>query len=93
MQVSNNSQEFKKALDKHQSILTFEMNKAEFAESLAMKPSSLFVEQIFQLADKTDSGTISFREFLDVLIIFSKGMCLLAPIQIYNTRYDIGLNV
>ena len=39
-----------------------------------MEPSSVFVEKMFTLADKRNKGTISFREFLDILVIFGKGM-------------------
>ncbi|XP_078655544.1 dual oxidase 2-like isoform X2 [Branchiostoma floridae x Branchiostoma belcheri] len=54
-------------------VLTCELTRAEFAESLSMKPESLFVEQMFNLVDKDGSGYINFREFLDVIIIFAKG--------------------
>ncbi|XP_078588866.1 dual oxidase 2-like isoform X3 [Branchiostoma floridae x Branchiostoma japonicum] len=54
-------------------VLTCELTRAEFAESLSMKPDSLFVEQMFNLVDKDGSGYINFREFLDVIVIFAKG--------------------
>lgn len=54
-------------------ILTCELTKSEFAEMLSMKPDSVFVEQMFDLIDKDMSGAISFREFLDVIVIFAKG--------------------
>ena len=40
---------------------------------LSMAPDSLFVEQMFELVDKDHSGSLSFREFLDVIVIFAKG--------------------
>ncbi|XP_072031527.1 dual oxidase 2-like [Amphiura filiformis] len=78
LNVDTESDEFrgvKEALAKNQpkGLLAFELTKTEFAETLSMKPDSLFVEKMFELADKTNSGTISFREFLDVLVIFTKG--------------------
>uniref|UniRef100_A0A8B9NWP2 NAD(P)H oxidase (H2O2-forming) n=1 Tax=Apteryx owenii TaxID=8824 RepID=A0A8B9NWP2_APTOW len=53
--------------------LTCELSRAEFAESLGLKAHSMFVESMFSLADKDGNGYISFREFLDILVIFMKG--------------------
>lgn len=38
-----------------------------------MRPECQFVQQMFTLIDKDNNGYISFREFLDVIIIFAKG--------------------
>ena len=54
-------------------VLNNELSKTEFAEMLSMAPDSLFVEQMFELVDKDQSGSLSFREFLDVIVIFAKG--------------------
>ena len=54
-------------------VLTFELSKEEFADSMGLKPNSLFVEQMFRIADKDNSGFITFREMLDLLVIFNKG--------------------
>ncbi|XP_038077765.1 dual oxidase 2-like isoform X2 [Patiria miniata] len=54
-------------------VLNNELTKTEFAEMLSMAPDSLFVEQMFELVDKDQSGSLSFREFLDVIVIFAKG--------------------
>ncbi|XP_063956076.1 dual oxidase 2-like isoform X4 [Lytechinus pictus] len=54
-------------------ILECELTKTEFADVLTMKPDSLFVEQMFELVDQDNSGSISFREFLDVIVVFAKG--------------------
>uniref|UniRef100_T1KCF3 NAD(P)H oxidase (H2O2-forming) n=1 Tax=Tetranychus urticae TaxID=32264 RepID=T1KCF3_TETUR len=54
-------------------ILQTELTEYEFAEALAMRPDSLFVKQMFSLVDKDENGYISFREFLDMMIIFAKG--------------------
>lgn len=66
MESSLNDQETK-------DILECELSKTEFAEVLTMKPDSLFVEQMFELVDADNSGTLSFREFLDVIVVFAKG--------------------
>ncbi|XP_056355441.1 dual oxidase 2-like [Oenanthe melanoleuca] len=53
--------------------LTCELSRAEFAEALGLKDHSMFVESMFSLADKDGNGYISFREFLDILVVFMKG--------------------
>lgn len=58
-------------------ILRIELTQYEFAESLAMRSDSLFVNQMFDLVDKDNNGYISFREFLDMMVIFAKGIVLL----------------
>ena len=55
-------------------VLSCELSRAEFAEALSLKANSLFVEQMFDLVDKDRNGYLSFREFLDVIVIFAKGM-------------------
>lgn len=51
-----------------------ELNIDEFAEALALRPSSMFVKNMFELIDKNKNGLVSFREFLDMIVIFAKGM-------------------
>ena len=63
----------KATLAKDQTVLAFEMSKAEFAESLSMQDDSVFVEKLFAIADKGNKGTISFQEFLDILVVFGTG--------------------
>lgn len=53
--------------------LQCELSRAEFAEVLRLKPDSLFVESMFNLADKDGNGYLSFQEFLDIIVIFMKG--------------------
>ena len=56
-----------------QDILECELNKEEFADAMSLKKDSLFVEQMFQLIDQDGNGFISFREFLNMIVIFAKG--------------------
>uniref|UniRef100_A0A8C3RBI4 NAD(P)H oxidase (H2O2-forming) n=1 Tax=Cyanoderma ruficeps TaxID=181631 RepID=A0A8C3RBI4_9PASS len=53
--------------------LMCELSRAEFAEALGLKEHSMFVDSMFSLADKDGNGYISFREFLDILVVFMKG--------------------
>ncbi|PSN41143.1 hypothetical protein C0J52_05201 [Blattella germanica] len=54
-------------------IIYTELTMAEFAEALSMPAESEFVRKMFVLVDKDKNGFISFREFVDMLIIFAKG--------------------
>ncbi|XP_069723286.1 dual oxidase 2 isoform X3 [Phaenicophaeus curvirostris] len=58
---------------KAKETLTCELSRAEFAEALGLKAHSMFVDSMFSLADKDGNGYISFREFLDILVVFMKG--------------------
>ncbi|XP_007933419.1 dual oxidase 2 [Orycteropus afer afer] len=76
---------------KVQEALTCELSRAEFAESLGLKPQDMFVESMFSLADKDGNGYLSFREFLDVLVVFMKG----SPedkSRLMFTMYDLDEN-
>ncbi|XP_078056229.1 dual oxidase 1-like [Mustelus asterias] len=53
--------------------LTCELTSAEFAGALGLKEDSMFVEQMFALADKDGNGYLSFREFLDIFVVLMKG--------------------
>ncbi|XP_005364426.1 dual oxidase 2 isoform X2 [Microtus ochrogaster] len=81
-------------LDSSQQVreaLTCELSRAEFAESLGLKSQDLFVEAMFSLADKDGNGYLSFREFLDILVVFMKG----SPedkSRLMFTMYDLDSN-
>ncbi|XP_074091404.1 dual oxidase 2 isoform X2 [Macrotis lagotis] len=81
-------------LDSSQKVreaLACELSRAEFAESLGLKPQAMFVESMFSLADKDKNGYLSFREFLDILVIFMKG----SPedkSKLMFTMYDLDKN-
>ncbi|XP_072409163.1 dual oxidase 1-like isoform X1 [Chiloscyllium punctatum] len=53
--------------------LKCELTTTEFADALGLKENSMFVEQMFALADKDGNGYLSFREFLDIFVILMKG--------------------
>ncbi|XP_054706944.1 dual oxidase 2-like [Uloborus diversus] len=54
-------------------IVKVELTAYEFAEALSLRPDALFVKQMFALIDADGNGYISFREFLNVIVIFAKG--------------------
>ena len=69
-------------------ILECELTREEFADAMSLKKDSLFIEQMFQLIDQDGNGFVSFREFLDMIVIFAKG----APedkIKLMFDMYDI----
>lgn len=59
--------------EKAREVLQCELTATEFADALGLKADSLFVDSMFTLADKDGNGSLSFQEFLDVIVIFMKG--------------------
>ena len=55
-------------------VMRTSLSKKEFAEALGMRPESLFVKQMFNCVDKDKDGRISFQEFLDTVVLFSRGL-------------------
>ena len=49
------------------------LSKKEFATALGMDESEMFVSKMFNIVDKDSDGRISFQEFLDTIVLFSKG--------------------
>ncbi|XP_006818582.2 dual oxidase-like, partial [Saccoglossus kowalevskii] len=54
---------------KTREILDCELTLSEFADSLSMKSDNDFIQQMFELADKDKNGYISFKEFLQLIIV------------------------
>ncbi|XP_076380631.1 dual oxidase 1 isoform X2 [Megalopta genalis] len=54
-------------------VIHTELTIIEFSEALSMHPDSEFIKKIFDLIDKDKNSFISFREFLDMLVLFLKG--------------------
>merc|ERR1719430_2918061 len=49
------------------------LTKQEFASALGMKKNDMFVKKMFNIVDKEKSGRISFQNFLDTVVLFTKG--------------------
>ncbi|XP_058012575.1 dual oxidase 2 [Ahaetulla prasina] len=76
---------------KAKEALKCELSRAEFADALGLKAQSVFVDSMFSLADKDGNGYLSFREFLDILVVFMKGTPQ-EKSKLMFTMYDIDGN-
>ncbi|XP_012225863.2 dual oxidase 2-like isoform X2 [Linepithema humile] len=70
-------------------VIYTEITIIEFAEALSMRPDAEFVKKIFNLVDKDKNGFISFREFVDMLVIFLKGSAE-EKMKLMFDMYDIN---
>lgn len=72
--------------EKAREVLQCELTATEFADALGLKADSLFVDSMFTLADKDGNGSLSFQEFLDVIVIFMKGRLTFRVLQERNWK-------
>lgn len=54
-------------------VMRTSLSKSEFASALGMRPDAVFVRMMFNIVDKDGDGRISFQEFLDTVVLFSRG--------------------
>ncbi|KAL1517076.1 hypothetical protein ABEB36_000887 [Hypothenemus hampei] len=54
-------------------VMRTSLTKGEFASALGMKTDAVFVTKMFNIVDKDGDGRISFQEFLDTVVLFSRG--------------------
>lgn len=54
-------------------VMRTSLSKVEFATALGMKPDDMFVRRMFNVVDKDQDGRISFQEFLETVVLFSRG--------------------
>ncbi|KAF7270827.1 hypothetical protein GWI33_016234 [Rhynchophorus ferrugineus] len=54
-------------------VMDMELTKYEFADALNMNLNSQFVTRMFALVDRDKNGFVSFREFVDLIIMFAEG--------------------
>lgn len=74
-----------------QRVLDCQLTKEEFAESLSLKSDSLFVDQMFRLADTDGDGVVTFREFFSLIVVFTHGTAD-QKLQLMFQLYDITQN-
>ena len=61
-------------LEELNKIRKIQLTRTEFAESLGLKPTSVFVRNMFLIVDKDKNGFVGFEEFLDLFQILASGM-------------------
>ena len=54
-------------------VLECELTRSEFAAALGLRSDQEFVEKVFPLVDKDNNGTVSYREFLNFMVVYSSG--------------------
>lgn len=54
-------------------VMRTSLSKPEFAAALGMKYDDMFVRKMFNIVDKDKDGRISFQEFLETVVLFSRG--------------------
>lgn len=54
-------------------VMRTSLSTSEFANALGMKHDAVFVKKMFNIVDKDSDGRISFQEFLDTVVLFSRG--------------------
>lgn len=54
-------------------VMRTSLSTAEFAAALGMKSDDMFVRKMFNIVDKDQDGRISFQEFLETVVLFSRG--------------------
>ena len=53
-------------------VMRTTLSKKEFASALGMSDTDVFVLKMFNIVDRDGDGRISFQEFLDTIVLFSK---------------------
>jgi dual oxidase len=53
-------------------VMRTTLSKKEFASALGMSDKDVFVLKMFNIVDRDGDGRISFQEFLDTIVLFSK---------------------
>ena len=67
------TQDYQPGEEEANEIVNIKLTRTELADALGLQPSSVFVRNIFLLADKDSDGFLTFREFLDLFSIFAAG--------------------
>ena len=60
-------------------VSKIQLTRTEFADALGLKPTSLFVRNMFLMVDKDKNGFVGFQEFMDMFLVFARGMYQRVP--------------
>ncbi|KAK7499705.1 hypothetical protein BaRGS_00009046, partial [Batillaria attramentaria] len=80
--------DFFREISRVNEVVSVRLTRTEFAEALGMQPSSIFVRNIFLLADTDNDGFVSFQEFLGLFGTFLKGSAEEKARLMFNV-YDV----
>ncbi|KAK3098032.1 hypothetical protein FSP39_015507 [Pinctada imbricata] len=69
-------------------VMNLQLTRTEFAEALGLKPTSIFVRNMFLMVDSDRSGFVGFSEFLDMFVVLSSGDAEDKARMIFN-MYDL----
>ncbi|KAK0057646.1 dual oxidase 2, partial [Biomphalaria pfeifferi] len=61
------------SVDQINEVINIKLTMTEFADAMGMQPSSVFVQNVFLLADRDKNNCLSFEEFFHLFGIFIKG--------------------
>ncbi|OWF54042.1 dual oxidase 2-like isoform X1 [Mizuhopecten yessoensis] len=75
--------------DTAKQLADIKLTRTEFAEAFGLKPTSMFVRNMFLLVDSDKSGFVNFREFLDFFVVLSSQDSD-SKVQLIFNMYDIG---
>lgn len=59
--------------DTANNVSRIQLTRTEFADALGLKPTSMFVRNMFLMVDKDRNGFVSFQEFMEIFTILAKG--------------------
>ena len=58
------------------SVLSTFLSRADFADALGMDENDVFIQRMFSAVAKRHPDKICFQEFLEMVVLFSKGKCM-----------------
>lgn len=59
-------------------VSKIQLTRTEFADALGLKPTSMFVRNMYLMVDKDRNGFVSFKEFMEMFTILAKGIVLIS---------------
>ena len=69
-------------------VMRTTLSKKEFASALGMSDTDVFVLKMFNIVDRDGDGRISFQEFLDTIVLFSKVWIICKHLSASYIVYD-----